>query len=79
MRNSTRGSTSSKSRQGAYSVSQALDRTDELSAEEKRALLARLLREKAAARAAEACVHRLFEAQAARTPEATAWPSRAAR
>ncbi|HEX8202153.1 MAG TPA: amino acid adenylation domain-containing protein, partial [Isosphaeraceae bacterium] len=53
-------------------MSQAIDRTADLSAQEKRALLARLLREKAAVRAAEACVHRLFEAQEARTPEAVA-------
>jgi amino acid adenylation domain-containing protein len=54
-------------------VSQALDRTSKLSPEEKRALLARLLREKGTApRPADACVHRLFEAQVARTPEATA-------
>src|SRR5438270_2880267 len=51
----------------------ALDRTAQLSSEEKRALVARLLREKAAsARSADASVHRLFEAQAARTPESVA-------
>ena len=43
----------------------------DLSPEEKRALLARLLKEKGA-RPADPSVHRLFEAQAARTPDAPA-------
>ncbi|MDR3635535.1 MAG: amino acid adenylation domain-containing protein [Isosphaeraceae bacterium] len=47
-----------------------LERTKSLSTEDKRALVARLLRERAAA--SESLVHRLFEAQAARTPEAVA-------
>lgn len=45
----------------------------ELTLEEKRALVARLLAEKAAAsRASPDLVHRWFEAQAARTPERVA-------
>ena len=45
---------------------------DGLSADEKRARLARMLREKAARAAADPGVHRLIEAQVARTPEAVA-------
>ncbi len=46
---------------------------NDLSPDEKRALLARLLKEKAGAgKPVDASVHRLFEAQAARTPEAPA-------
>jgi len=57
-------------------MSKALNQTDTLSAVEKRALLARLLEERAGKAAAsgggEACFHRQFEAQAARTPNAVA-------
>ncbi len=53
-------------------MSGTLNRTAGLSPEEKRALLARLLREKAAGRPVDAGVHRLFEAQAALRPEASA-------
>ena len=54
-------------------MSNTLDSTAELSTEEKRALLARLLREKnGTPRAPEPWAHRLFEAQAGRTPDAVA-------
>jgi len=54
-------------------MSNVLKKPGNLSAEEKRALLARMLREKAAAaKAPDPGVHRAFEAQAARTPDATA-------
>src|SRR4051812_22500861 len=50
-----------------------LKRPANLSPEEKRALLARMLKEKsAAAKAADSCVHRMIEAQAARSPDAPA-------
>src|SRR5215469_6917131 len=50
----------------------ALEQIDHLSAGQKRALLDRLLAEKSRPRARDALAHRLFEAQAARTPEAQA-------
>ena len=54
-------------------MSSTLNRTAGLSSEEKRALLAKLLRDKAAAtRPADAGVHRMFEAQAATRPDAPA-------
>ena len=54
-------------------MSTAPSKTGHLSAEEKRALLARLMRDKAGAgRAPDPCVHRLFEAQATRAPDAVA-------
>ncbi len=54
-------------------MSKTLKKTADLSPEEKRALVARLLREKAgAARAADPLVHQLVSAQAARTPDAVA-------
>jgi amino acid adenylation domain-containing protein len=54
-------------------MSHTLKTAADLSPEQKRALLARLLREKGAARpAVEPLAHRLFEAQAARAPAATA-------
>ncbi len=55
-------------------MSQALERTKGLSADEKRAMLARLLAEKGKAngRAAGRGAHHLIEAQAARTPGAVA-------
>ena len=56
--------------------SNLLKKPGDLSSDDKRALLARLLKEKAGAggpsRPVEQTVHRLFEAQAARTPEAPA-------
>ncbi len=54
-------------------MSSTLNRTAGLSPDEKRALLARLLREKAAsARPGDPGVHRLFEAQAGARPDAPA-------
>src|SRR5437868_5125501 len=54
-------------------MSGALEQTAGLSVAEKRALVERLLREKAAKdRAASMPVHRLFETQAERTPDAVA-------
>ena len=55
-------------------MSQTHDRTTLLSPDQKRALLAKLLREKNADRDREtgACVHRQFEAQASRVPDAPA-------
>lgn len=53
-------------------MSHTLDKTTDLSIIEKRALLARLLRERAAGSTREDAVHRWFEARAARTPEAIA-------
>ena len=54
-------------------MSQSVKKTAELSSEEKRALLARLLREKAnAAPSSGPFVHRMIEAAASRTPEAVA-------
>src|ERR1700754_4291312 len=62
-------------------MSDTLKKTASLTAEQKRALLARLLREKEKEREKEkaggspperSCAPRLFEAQAARTPEAIA-------
>ena len=56
-----------------HSMSNTLKKTADLSVDEKRALLARLLREKGGpARAKEAGAHRLVEAQAANTPDAVA-------
>jgi amino acid adenylation domain-containing protein len=54
-------------------MSQLKDRRVDLTLEEKRALVAKLLREKAAAgRAVPGLVHRMIEEQAARTPDAVA-------
>ena len=54
-------------------MSQVKERRDDLTLEEKRALVARLLKEKAAGgRAGPGLVHRWIEAQAARTPDAVA-------
>jgi amino acid adenylation domain-containing protein len=54
-------------------MSNVLKKSSALSAEDKRVLLARLLREKGnPSRAADPLVHRAFEAQAERTPEAIA-------
>ncbi len=54
-------------------MSNVLKRNPNLSPDEKRALLARMIREKAAGgRPAEATAHRMIEAQASRTPDAPA-------
>lgn len=53
-------------------MSHTLDKTTDLSLNEKRALLNRLLRERASTSSPETPVHRLFEAQAAQTPRAIA-------
>jgi amino acid adenylation domain-containing protein len=53
-------------------MSQAVEQNAQRTTDQKRALAARLLRERDAARAAQAAVHRLLEAQAASTPDATA-------
>jgi amino acid adenylation domain-containing protein len=49
-----------------------LDRTKGLTTEDKRAMVARLLRERAATPGADSLVHRLFEGRAAQSPEAVA-------
>ncbi len=57
---------------GDRDVSQITKPTSEMTPDEKRALVARLLREKKASGTAEALVHRAIEAQAARSPDAPA-------
>src|SRR4051812_35898911 len=53
-------------------MSNTLRKTADLTAEQKRALVARLLRDKAGGRTRDDFAHRQFSAQAARTPDAIA-------